>query len=68
MPPNADIEAVLTAIAARNGLPLPEDRKTAIFNGFLEVDAMCARLRSEKLTATDEPSNIYGFDPITRIA
>jgi len=65
---HADTEAMVKAIAARSGLPLPEDRKAAIIDGFIELEAMCARLRSTNLTAADEPANIYGFAPITRIA
>lgn len=64
----AETEAMVEAIATRAGLALPEDRKAAIINGFLELEAMCARLRTANLTAADEPANTYGFDPITRIA
>ncbi|MGP9788805.1 hypothetical protein [Roseinatronobacter sp. NSM] len=68
MSQKTDPELLVEAIAARNGLPLPEDRKPAIVSGFLELEAMCARLRTANLTAADEPANTYGFAPITRIA
>ncbi|MBR3369488.1 MAG: hypothetical protein IKG52_02550 [Rhodobacteraceae bacterium] len=68
MSQDADTEMLVEAIAARNGLPLPEDRKPAIIGGFVELEAMCARLRTTNLTAADEPANTYGFAPITRIA
>jgi len=65
---HADTETMVDVIAARNGLPLPEGRKAAIVDGFIELEAMCARLRTTNLTAVDEPANVYGFAPITRIA
>lgn len=64
----AHLDSMVCAIAERAGLPLPEDRKAQIINGFVELEAMCALLRAAGLTAADEPANIYGFDPITRIA
>lgn len=63
----AHLDSMVSAIAARVGLPLQEDRKASIINGFIELEAMCALLRSADLQAADEPANIYGFDPITRI-
>jgi hypothetical protein len=63
-----DPATTVAVIAARAGLPIPDDRKAAIVAGFIELNAMCALLRSTDLTALDEPANIYGFDPITRIA
>lgn len=68
MSQTVEAETMVEVIAARAGLALPEDRKVAIINGFLELEAMCARLRTANLTAADEPANTYGFDPITRIA
>lgn len=68
MPDPTDPATTVGVLAARAGLALPEDRKTAIVNGFIELEAMCALLRSAGLTAADEPANIYSFAPITRIA
>lgn len=64
----AHLDTMVSAIAERAGLSLPDDRKAAIINGFVELQAMCALLRATNLTAADEPANIYLFDPITRIA
>ncbi|MEM1264518.1 MAG: hypothetical protein AAGI50_00715 [Pseudomonadota bacterium] len=59
-------ETELATLFEKAGLTLPEDRRAAVLHGYRELRTMAESLRAADLTAVDEPSNIYGFDPILR--
>lgn len=68
MPPSDDLSAEVDVLAARAGLAIPPERRTAILAGYAEVRAMTELLRTAGLEPADEPANIYLFDPILRSA
>lgn len=60
------IEADLHAIISRTGLTIPDDRFPAILHSYAELRQMADLIRTMDLGPTDEPANIYGFDPALR--
>ncbi len=60
MPPD-DLSAEFAMLAAKAGLDIPEDRRAPLILGYAELKGIARLLRTTKLTAADEPANIYTF-------
>ena len=55
-------------LAAKAGLTIPADRRAAMLDIYKELRRMGEVLKAADLGPTDEPANIYTFDPILRSA
>lgn len=60
------IEAAFDSLAQSAGLTIPADRRPAILSEYKKLREMTALLRTMDLSPVNEPSNIYGFDPVLR--
>lgn len=60
------IEVEFETLAQTAGLTIPSERRPAILEEYNKLREMTALLRTMDITPADEPSNIYGFDPVLR--